>query len=295
MIARRRFLACSAASLTASWLSTTAARAAAVEHPLIIFAKPLEHLPFEELGRRLSQVGVQGIEATLRPGGQISPDQFEQQLPQLVDALSKHDQRVVIAASNINHVDASSEKQLQQFARARIPYFRMDYYRYDFSQPLLPQLESFARQAAELAQLCQSLGIQAVYQNHAGKNYVGAALWDLQRVLSDVAPQWLSVAFDIRHAALELSQSWLGGYSVLRPHIGAIYVKDVSWQDNRPQNVPLGTGITRPVFEAVLRDGLVGPLSLHVEYIDHRPAELQEQRWEAVTRDVDTLRQWLGR
>jgi len=295
---RRNFLALSTAAATTPWLARAAAAQTShdqASHPLIIFAKPLEHLEFAELGRRLDSIGVQGIEATLRAGGQIAPENFAADLPKLTEALAKHNQRVIIAASDINQVNKQTERQLQLFAQVGIPNFRMNYFRYDYARPLLPQLDTFAKQAAELAGLCQACGVKALYQNHAGKNYVGAALWDLQQVLREVDPQWLAVALDVRHTALELSQSWPSGYAAIRPHIGAVYVKDVSWIDNRPENVPLGTGIARPVFDAILRDGLIGPLSLHVEYIDHRDAALQEQRWAAVTRDVTTLRSWLDK
>ena len=67
----------------------------------------------------------------------------------------------------------------------------MEYYRYDFAQPILPQLTRHAKAASELAVLCKSLGITGLYQNHAGKNMVGAALWDLQDVLLDLDPSAL--------------------------------------------------------------------------------------------------------
>lgn len=264
------------------------------QHPIIIFAKPLEHFDFDVLGQRLQSIGVQGIEATLRDGGQIAPAEFAKQLPRLTEILAKYDQRIIIAASDINQATAESEQQLRQLAAVGIPYIRMQYYRYDFARPVLPQLDQAAQQAGELAALCKSLGIRALYQNHAGKNYVGAALWDLQQVLSEVDPQWLSVALDIRHTALELSQSWPSGYAAIRPHLGAVYVKDVSWINNQPENVPLGEGISQPLFRAIQRDGLIGPLSLHVEYIDHRDPSLQEQRWQAVVKDVQTLRRWIA-
>lgn len=296
---RRRFLAsCAAASAALAPLSLSGQDnqpgTTADDHPLIIFAKPLQHLSFGELGKRLKSIGVQGIEATLRKGGQIEPEQLPQRLGELVESLAEHDQRVIIAASDINSVSEATERQVKQFAKYKIPYFRMSYYRYDFEQPLLPQLDEFATQAAELAEMCAAHGVTALYQNHAGQAYVGAALWDLQRVLKDVDPAHLAVALDVRHTALELGMSWRAGYSIIRPHVGAIYVKDFAWIDNRAENVPLAGGVSRPVFNQVKRDGLIGPISLHVEYIDHRGAELQEQRWEAVTNDVATLRDWLS-
>ncbi|MCA9132329.1 MAG: TIM barrel protein [Planctomycetales bacterium] len=297
---RRQFLSACAATTAALLARETRGQAPAgkpsdaASPPVAVFAKPLEHLEFDELGRRLQSLGVQGIEATLRQGGQVAPPQFASDLPRLTEALAKYDQRVLIAASDINQVSKENELQLQQFSAQGIPYIRMSYYRYDLAQPLLPQLETFARQARGLAALCQSLGITALYQNHAGRNFVGAALWDLQQVLQEIEPRQLAVAFDVRHAAAELTQSWPAGYALLRPHVGAVYVKDFAWTDNRPQNVPLGAGVVQPLFEQVQQAGLRGPLSLHMEHIDHRPAALQEQRWAAVVRDVNTLRSWLA-
>ncbi len=298
MANRRHFLsACAAAGLVSGWLPKTSSQAHASNQaaapPIAIFAKPLQALSFPELAKRLEQIGVQGIEATLRKGGQVEPQQFAEQLEGLCAALAERNQRVLIAASDINGVDAVSEQQLRLFAQHGISHFRMSYFRYDMDQPILPQLDRFARQAEELSQVCKSLGITALYQNHAGRNYCGAALWDLQRVLNGIDRQHLAVAFDIRHAALELSQSWPVAYAALRPQIGAVYVKDFAWVDNQPQNVPLGEGVVRPVFERLRADGLVGPLSLHVEYIDHLDDALQEQRWQAVSNDVRTLKQWL--
>ena len=80
----------------------------------------------------------------------------------------------------------------------------------------------------------------------------------------------------------------------MRPNLGAIYVKDFAWESNKPVNVPLGDGLAQPLFQKIAQDGLVGPLSLHMEYIDHRPSHLLEQRWEAIANDMLTLKKWLG-
>ncbi len=301
MISRRNFLVSSVAATASGLIAKSAlgqnpseAARSAIEHPVVIFAKPLQHLEAEELGKRLKSLSVQGIEATLRPGGQIEPEDFARDLQKLVDTLARHGQRIEIATCEINDVSAESEKQLRQFSKVGIPRIRMQYYHYDFTKPILPQLDGFAKQAAELAALCKSLNIVALYQNHAGKDYVGSALWDLQQVLKGIDPSSMAVAIDIRHTALELSQSWRSAYGAIRSQLGAVFVKDVSWIDGKPENVPLGNGIVKPLFTAIQREGLIGPLSLHVEYIDHKPASLQEQRWAAIATDVATLREWLS-
>ncbi len=301
---RRNFLSATGvsavATLSAKSLLLGLQRASATEtsdsamHPIAVFAKHVQSLSSDELGRRLKDIGVQGIEATLRKGGKIDPANLSQELEGLCEALAKNDQKILIAASDVNQVNSESEAYLHELARQSVPHFRMAYYRYDFNKPLLPQLDAFARQAEQLAELCKDLKIKALYQNHAGRRYVGAAVWDLRHVLSQVSPKHLAVALDIRHTTLELSQSYEAGYQAIRDHIGAIYVKDFEWIDGTPLNVPLGKGRSKPLFDLILRDGLVGPLSLHMEYTDHNDPSQTEASWKAIEADVKTLQAWLA-
>lgn len=295
-LVRREFAKKCAVGATALALLPTRPAIAAENkpHPVAIFAKHAQHFEFDELARRLKAIGVDGIEATLRKGGQIAPPQLESKLGGLCDALAKQDQRVIIAASDINEANDDSEKYLAQLAKHGVPYFRMAYYRYDFSKPILPQLAAFAKTANELAEMASSLGVMPLYQNHAGERYCGGALWDLQQVLAEIPSEKMAVAFDCRHAALELSSSYTAAYHMIRPHIGAIYVKDFDWKAGRAENVPLGEGLAKPVFDLVKRTGLIGPLSLHMEYFDHNDPQLAETCWTAISEDVDTLREWLA-
>lgn len=296
MNSRRKFIGASAAGALSTICRPLAVRAASVSkavNPIVVFAKPLQGLSAMALGKRLKSIGVDGIEATLRKGGQIEPRDFESKLPRFRDDLAQFGQRIVIAASNINTVSAENERQLRVLADNGIEYIRAEYYRYDFGKPILPQLDAFAAKAEELASLCKSLGIAALYQNHAGKNYVGSALWDLQRVLSEVDANHFGLALDIRHTAVELSNSWRSAYMAIRPKMRALYVKDFAWVDGKATNVALGKGVAHPLFEQVRAEGIVGPISLHMEYVDHRVDELLERRWARVVSDAETLQNWM--
>ena len=263
-------------------------------HPVAVFAKPLQTLPIEELAKRLQAIGVQGLEATLRRGGQIEPEKLTAELPRFCETLAKHEQFVIIATSDVNKVDAAAELYLKTLAKEKIPYLRMAYYRYDLAQPVLPQLERFTRDAKQLAQLCEANGVTALYQNHAGAAYVGAALWDLLEVLQDVAPKQMAVAIDLCHTTHELSESWPAAYQAVRSRIGAVFAKDFDWIDGKAVNVPLGKGRAKPLWEQLVHDGFSGPISLHMEHMDHQPDELLEDRWRATKVDVQTLKSWLA-
>ncbi|MEM7559262.1 MAG: hypothetical protein AAF394_09065, partial [Planctomycetota bacterium] len=172
---RSLFTGAAAAALTPIWARSLRAADSLRKNPVVIFAKHVQEMDFAELGRRLKAISADGIEATLRQGGQIDPEHLSDRLGILVEALAESDQRVIIAASNVNAVDAASEKYIAELAKSEVPYLRMAYYKYDLSKPLLPQLDGFAKQAAELSELCAAHGVTALYQNHAGRAYVGAA------------------------------------------------------------------------------------------------------------------------
>ncbi|MEM8734938.1 MAG: TIM barrel protein [Planctomycetota bacterium] len=295
---RRHFFKASGAGVGAAIaLRSTGGSAAlppAAEPPICVFTKHVQRLSFDELAKRLQSIGVQGVEATLRKGGQIAPQALRDQLPRYVDALSKYQQSILIAASDVNEAGDETERYLKELAKAQVPFFRMKYYRYNFEKPILPQLDQFASDATKLADLCREIGITALYQNHAGRNYCGAALWDLEKVLSEVDPDALGVAVDIRHTSLELSQSYEAGFRMIKPRMRATYVKDFDWFEGKAQNVPLGEGRSKPLFELIQKTGFVGPLSLHMEYTDHRDASTTEASWDAIAKDAATLKGWLG-
>jgi sugar phosphate isomerase/epimerase len=293
-IDRRDFLKCAAGACLAA---TRAPAAQDLPSPEIcVFAKPLQWMSPDELAAQLAQWQVTGIEATLRGGGQIEPEKIPAELPRLVEVLARHQQRIVIAATDIDHVaQPLTEPVLKAFAKAGIDRYRLAFRHYDLTQPLLPQLDRFAADARELAQLNASLGLRGLFQNHAGPDYLGAPLWDLAQVLHGIDSQHLGIAFDVRHTAIEAGQSWPIDYRLVRPMIGAVYCKDARWEADKVVDVPLGDGpVARGVFAQVRADGIPGPISLHMEYVDHRQPELLPQSIAAITRDLATLRGWLA-
>jgi sugar phosphate isomerase/epimerase len=80
-------------------------------------------------------------------------------------------------------------------------------------------------------------------------------------------------------------------YNAVRPHIGAVFVKDFDWRGRRAEHVPLGDGrVDREFFQMLERDDFRGPISLHVEYLGDADASANLA---ALQRDLATLRGWL--
>jgi sugar phosphate isomerase/epimerase len=265
------------------------------KHEICVFTKPFQSLSYNELAEQTARVGFDGIEAPIRDGGHIEPAAVPEELPKMMEALGQRNLKMTVMTSSINDpADPLTEKVLRTAADLGIRHYRMKYFKYNESRPIPGQVTEWRKQLTDLAAMNREIGITAVYQNHAGRNYFGASLWDLHRGLEGIDPAHVGVAYDIRHATAEGGMSWPVTFQLIRPHIQVVYVKDFVWHERKPGNVPLGQGRIDPAFFSMLaKSGFTGPISLHEEYLDHRDASLVPTHWKAIHEDMQTLQTWL--
>lgn len=258
------------------------------------FEKPLQFLSYDETAELFAELGFNGIEATVRPGGHVLPEKVEDDLPRFITALKKHGLEMTVLTSAINSVDSPhAEKVLRTAAKLGVKQYRMNWYRYDLNKPVLPQLDEARPKLRELAALNRELGLTALYQNHAGDKMVGAPLWDIYDLIKDFDPKQIALAYDIRHATVEGGLSWPIQFNLVKSHIGAVFVKDCVWENGKLKNVPLGEGMVNKKFFAMLKEtNFSGPISLHVEYLDR--SKDKKVLGEAFKKDLATLKSLLA-
>lgn len=295
---RRSFLAHSGAALAGS-LVTSASAAPAAGNEICFFTKHLQGLPYDQIADIAAAMGVNGIEAPIRPKGHIEPEQVEEELPKFVGELKKRGLNLTILTSGINEVsdEQRTETVLRTAARLGVKRFRMLYYKYDLDQPIWEQLQAVRPKIKDLVQLCAEIGIQPLFQNHSGKTYFGAPVWDIYSIMREYAPEQFAFAFDILHATAEGGLSWPLEAALVREHFGAVYFKDFAWEGKKHATCPLGEGqVDRAFAEMLVKQKYQGPISLHVEYLkgDPRDAATLKSFIAAQDRDLKTLKDWLG-
>jgi hypothetical protein len=64
-----------------------AARAASGRPPLCLFSKHLPKLNYAELASTVKQIGFEGVDLTVRPGGHVLPERAAEDLPRAVEAI----------------------------------------------------------------------------------------------------------------------------------------------------------------------------------------------------------------
>lgn len=290
---RRKFVASSIITCIPTISSSKEQR---IRNPFCVFSKPFQSLSYEELAEIVAELGFDGIEGTIRPGGHIIPEQVPEELPKMIEALRKRKLDLTIMASGINNADDKlNVRQLEIAAKLGVKRYRMAYYKYDLKRPISQQIKELRPIMDNLVALNKDLGIQAIYQNHSGSNYVGAPLWDLRELFAKYDPRYIAVGLDIAHMTAEGTRSWPIQAKLMRPQIGSLYVKSFRWENNKRKNCPLSEGIVDQKYpRQLLKSGFEGPVNLHEEYINHRDPKLVPEHVKAIRKDVATLKKWLG-
>jgi len=279
--------------------STPVMAAAPRANKLCFFTKHLQGLSYDEIATLAVEMGLDGVESPIRPKGHIEPEAIETELPKYVEALKKQGLELTILTSGINEVSAEqhTEKVLRTAAALGVKRYRMNYFKYDLKKPIWPQLQEIKPKIKDLVQLSSELGIQPLFQNHSGKDYVAAPIWDMYSIMREYEPKQFAFVFDIFHATLEGGYSWPMNAKLTEEHWGAVYFKDFQWQGRKAEGCPLGTGQVSPDFAKMLvKNQYSGPISLHVEYLKgdpKDPAVLKAFR-EAHLRDLKVLKEWMG-
>lgn len=244
-----------------------------------------------------ADIGIE-IELTVRPEGHIKPAHAAEEMPLLAAALAEKGRRILIVASSFVRPDEPHvEGTLRTMKTLGIGYYRHRGFKYVPGRSLKEQIASFRSQAREFAAMNREIGVQALYQNHAGADYAGAAIWDLDLILDDIDPGLFGVALDTRHLLVELGRAWPTGIRLIAPRIGALFVKSFRWEHDRTVETSLAEGIvTAAMVNQIVADRPQLPISIHVEYRKFEAVPFAERSGIVADfrSDAGRLREWLG-
>ncbi|MGJ8722977.1 MAG: sugar phosphate isomerase/epimerase family protein [Roseibacillus sp.] len=305
MVTRRNFLQQTGMAAVASGLvraqDSPAQQADAPEDwPIVLFEKPVQALSYQEIADEVAQMGLRGLEATIRPKGHILPENAAKEIPSMMKALEAAGLDTVIAATRFINATPETSDFLKILRDNGITKYRTEYFYYSKNGDPLAEMRGFQEKAQKLAELNASLGMEGIYQLHSGWKNAGSLLWDMALILEGIDPEHFGLGFDLRHTKTDGGRSWEMTERLARKHVRAIYVKDAKWGGERSDklvNAPLGTGfVTEEMFEQVRKNLSPSPISLHMEWGKHQlyPAETAREAWPLIRQDAEVLKKWRG-
>lgn len=239
-----------------------------------LFSKHLQFLDYPQMAKVAADLGFDGVDLTVRPGGHVEPEKVEEDLPKAAEALSDRgllSLMMTTAVTNVN--DPLNLNVINTAVDQGIRYYRMGYYKFEEDKTWKENLDRCKRDIEGLASLHEEHGIHGAYQNHAGTG-VGAYITDVVYLLEGLNPLWTGCQYDIRHAVVDGGLAWGNGVKWLKDSISTIAVKDFTWAKH-PQtgkysimHTPLGDGMVDFVgYFKLLRQLEIHPVvTLHCEY-----------------------------
>ena len=276
---------------------------------LSVFSKHLQFVKDEELAACASEIGVDGIDLTVRARGHIEPAKVEKDLPRLVEIIRKKGLEAPMITTEIDAANAEAESILKTCAQLGIRYYRFGGLKYNDATSPQQQLAALKPRMRALAELNQKLGVCGIYHTHSGAGQLGASIWDVHILFEGLPASAIGINYDIGHATIE---GGLGGWIATTKLTGAggmkgLAVKDFVWEKGakgwEAKWVPLGEGMVKfPQFFSLLaKTNFNGPVQIHYEYplggADKGSTEPTMERSKilgAMKKDVTILRKWMG-
>ncbi|HRE81746.1 MAG TPA: TIM barrel protein [Opitutaceae bacterium] len=303
-VSRRDFLikstlaASALAATRASALSQTPSIASGnqTRWPLCVFTKPFQELNPREMAALVADVGWDGVEIPVRSKGQVEPEKVADLLPAYAEALRAQKKDIYVATTDLTRIDQKhGETVLRTISKLGIKKIRLGFFKYDLTRSPALQLPAIGDALKDIAIACRELGLQAGFQNHSGKTYVGAPVWDVYSLIKDMNPRELGFCFDIAHATIEGGLAWPLHAKLAEPFYTAVFVKDYVWKKTdkgwKETWCQLGEGmVDRAFFEGLKKSSYQGPLCQHHEYRWSDRAQMISM----MRQDLQVLRTWVS-
>jgi sugar phosphate isomerase/epimerase len=243
---------------------------------LVMFSKKLMDLDFAGLARVLSDLGLDGVDLTVRPKGHILPEAVRRDLPRAVEILSAHDLEVVMLTTAITCADEPyAEETFRTASDCGIDFLKLGYWPYRGFGNILEQLSEVRGDLKGICRLADEYGVVAGVHIHSG-DYMSATADIVSRSLEGLETANIGAYIDPGHMVLEGGLSgWRIGMDLLRDVTKMVAVKDFGWERVpgeakrwRVTHLPLSEGMVpwKEVFAYLKRISFDGPVSLHSEY-----------------------------
>lgn len=274
---------------------------------VVTFTKSFQDWPIPLLCHRFREIGLEGLDLTVRRGGHIEPGNVAEQLPLAVKAAQEAGVEIAFLTTDITDPSPQAEQTLATASQLGVHRFKLGYYRYTAFGTLARQIDETRQRIEAVAKMAKKHAILPCVHIHSGTNIPSHGT-QLYQLLRDFSPDDVGAYVDMLHMALEgSSDGWRQGLDLLAPWIKLVAVKNFDWQPGerdqfgrlgwRNRVVPIADGISPiPEFVGVLkRIGFDGTYSLHSEYKgSHSFKDLStEGCLEQTAADLQYLRQFL--
>lgn len=259
---------------------STAAPGAVREIPLHAYSRYLHWLRTpEEVAEACRELSCRHLMVTVQNGEEAHVQQanLRTELPRFVEGLRGGGIDVqAIRGGRQTAVDADVERLVGTMADLGITHYWLGTDRYDFSQPVMPQLDAIKRKVERFVELNERHGTTLMYHTRSGASSVGNVVWDLLYVLRDFDPKYVGLHWDTGHMSNH-GNMWETLYRTAAPWVAAVSWKDRVWKQDLGGLTAQGGAWPGPQLvqeEEGGRRGFGGPRRRNANPLDEVPLPL---------------------
>ena len=280
ILGRRHFLSSVAAvSLAAGGSVLPGQDAAARRMPRVcVYTEHFQSLPIPEVCRLFQQMGVDGLDLTVRPGGHIKPGEVKARLPLAVKAARDHGLEIMMLTTGITGPGRVAEETLAACQAAGINRIKLGYYPLGEFGNLARRLDEVRRELESVVELASKYEVRPCVHVHSGGT-IPSSGWMLLDLIRRMPADRVGAYLDSYHMTITGGAGgWSQAIDLLRPWISLVALKNFQWHRGERDGVGqqrwrtdycrLADGIA-PIPEfvgTVERSGYEGFYTLHTEY-----------------------------
>jgi sugar phosphate isomerase/epimerase len=245
---RRQALALLAAAIPAE--------AATPVPALCLFSGSVQGLEYSELPLIAKQLGFDGVDLTVRPGGHVEPRLSNVDLVRAIEEVRGPGLEVpVITTALTTPFDPTVLPVVAIAGHTQVNLFITGFFR--------AQNPNYKRDIGGLISVAARYGMATALHNYTSDD-VGETAWDPVELVAGFDPKWASLYFDPIHAR----ERWEPELKRFLPRLRAIALKDFQIVEGQAKPCALGQGIMDwPKFFGILAQAkYYGPLSLRMNY-----------------------------
>lgn len=243
---------------------------------LIAFCKWRQELPFEELAKKLKQLGFDGVDLPCRPNAPVTHANGPEKLPEAKRILAEQGLSLERLVTSLQDADDECERLLAAISELGIRKIRIAGCSVAQGGNAREKLDETRRRLSALQKLLEKHGVSGGIQNHSGPA-LEVNVSSTLRMVEDCDPQWVGVQYDPGHAtisgepirlALDLLGPYLHSVNLKSPRQEYFIDPESGRLAYQPVWVPLRDGMLDlpGLLQQLKRSGYSEALSIHGEY-----------------------------
>jgi L-ribulose-5-phosphate 3-epimerase len=223
---------------------------------LCLFSGSVQGLEYSELPLIAKQLGFDGVDLTVRPGGHVEPRLSNVDLVRAIEEVRGPGLEVpVITTALTTPFDPTVIPVVAIAGHTQINLYIAGFFR--------AQNANYKREIGGLISVASRYGMATALHNYTGDD-AGEAPWDAVELVGGFDPKWASLYFDPIHAR----EQWESELKRNLPRLRAVALKDFQMVDGVAKPCPLGQGFVdwQKFFGILAAAKYYGPVSLHLNY-----------------------------